>query len=82
MPAVTFRLEVPGELRTSTAAHDVTGGIGAKLEAAVRVAALGVPVHIVEVATEHAAAAIGLEPGAPARGTVISLADGEEPAEV
>lgn len=43
---------------TSVAAHDVTGGIAAKLEAARAIAASGVPVCIVEAGTRHAEAAL------------------------
>ena len=43
---------------TATAAHDVTGGLAAKLKAAAAIAAGGTPVVIVEVGTEHAAAAL------------------------
>ena len=59
--------------------------IGAELDVAVRVAALGVPVHIVQVATPHAAAAMALAPpgGGPTRGTVIELlADGDDDGDV
>ena len=41
-----------------TAAHDVTGGLHAKLEAAARVAAGGVPVCVCEAGTPHAEAAL------------------------
>ncbi len=47
-----------GKLATSTAAHDVTGGLAAKLEAAAQCAACGTPVMIVQVGTEHATAAL------------------------
>jgi len=46
-----------GSIRTSTAAHDVTGGVAAKIDAALKIAAKGIPVIIVQVGTEHAAAA-------------------------
>mmetsp|Transcript_692 Transcript_692/g.2021 ORF Transcript_692/g.2021 Transcript_692/m.2021 type:complete len:306 (-) Transcript_692:321-1238(-) len=52
---------VDGDIRlpeTSTAAHDVTGGLAAKLESAARIARAGTPVLIVEVGTESAAAAL------------------------
>jgi isopentenyl phosphate kinase len=48
----------PPPLQTSTAAHDVTGGLAAKLEAAAQIAAGGTPVVIVQVGTEHAEAAL------------------------
>ena len=41
-------------LETSASAHDVTGGIRGKLDAACRIAASGVPVCVVQAATEHA----------------------------
>jgi isopentenyl phosphate kinase len=47
-----------GGLATSTAAHDVTGGLAAKLEAAAKCAAYGTPVYIVQVGTEDATAAL------------------------
>jgi len=53
-----------------TAAHDVTGGVAAKLSAAARVAAGGVPVVIVEVGTVHAEAALRGE--WPERCTVVT----------
>lgn len=42
----------------STAEHDVTGGIEEKLKTAIAVVKLGIPVMIVQVGTEHAAAAL------------------------
>ena len=50
--------ELVENLATSTSAHDVTGGIRAKLEAACRIAADGTPVVIVQAATEHAERAL------------------------
>lgn len=58
-------------LATSTAAHDVTGGLAAKLEAAAKVAQCGVPVLIVQVGTAHAAAALAGE--WPEVGTLIEV---------
>ncbi len=52
------RLVLPAPPTTATAEHDVTGGIGAKLEVAARVAAAGVPVCVCEAGSEHAAAAL------------------------
>ena len=43
---------------TSTAEHDVTGGLAAKLDAAAAIAKEGVPVVIVQVDTEHALTAL------------------------
>lgn len=43
---------------TTTAAHDVTGGLATKLVAAAQCAACGVPVVIVEVGTVHAETAL------------------------
>ena len=57
---------------TSVAAHDVTGGLGAKLKAAGACAAMGVPVFIVQVGTAHAEAALNGE--WPAVCTVIERA--------
>jgi len=53
----------------STAEHDVTGGVAAKLEAAAAIAATGVPVIIVQVGTAHAEAALRGE--WPERCTVV-----------
>eukprot|EP00750_Incisomonas_marina_P019174 INCI3243.4.p2 GENE.INCI3243.4~~INCI3243.4.p2 ORF type:complete len:121 (-),score=13.54 INCI3243.4:676-1038(-) len=50
-----FINDLPG---TTTAAHDVTGGIMGKLRAAAAIAAKGVQVIIAEVGTEHAANAL------------------------
>lgn len=48
---------------SSAAAHDVTGGIRAKVAAAAAIASRGVPVIVCEAGTPHAARAIrGLEP--------------------
>ena len=54
-PALALVQEGPA---TSTAAHDVSGGLAAKLTAAAKVAASGVPVLIVEAGTPHADAAL------------------------
>ena len=43
---------------TATAAHDVTGGVAAKLEAAATCAAMGIPAVIVQVGTAHATDAL------------------------
>jgi len=45
-------------ISTEVASHDVTGGIAAKVQAAARIAELGVPVYIVQAGTTHAAAAL------------------------
>ena len=58
----------------SVAAHDVTGGIAGKLDAAFAIAAAGVPVTIVEAGTPHAEAALRGE--TPQRCTVIELDSG------
>ena len=57
------------EIATSTAAHDVTGGLAAKLTAAAAIAARGIPVVIAQAGTEHAAAALAGE--RPEVGTVV-----------
>ena len=57
------------EIATSTAAHDVTGGLAAKLTAAAAIAARGIPVVIAQTGTEHAAAALAGE--RPEVGTVV-----------
>ena len=46
------------KIATSTALHDVTGGVAAKLEAAIDIARAGTPVVVVEAGTEHARAAL------------------------
>lgn len=56
---------------TTVAKHDVTGGILAKIQAAGRIAALGVRCVVVEVATQHACVAIAGE--TPIVGTTVSL---------
>ena len=45
-------------VKTSTALHDVTGGVAAKLEAAIAIARAGTPVVVVEAGTTHARAAL------------------------
>ena len=45
-------------ISSSVAAHDVSGGLAAKLENAAAIAAAGVPVCIVQVGTPHAAEAL------------------------
>ena len=45
-------------VKTSTALHDVTGGVAAKLEAAIAIARSGTRVVIVEAGTAHARAAL------------------------
>ena len=45
-------------ISSSVAAHDVSGGLAAKLESAAAIAAAGVPVCIVQVGTPHAAEAL------------------------
>ena len=50
--------QIPAQIATSAAAHDVTGGLAAKLAAAAAIAARGIPVVIVQAGTEHAAAAL------------------------
>lgn len=47
-----------GGVTSTTAAHDVTGGLAAKLEAAAAMAMSGTRVVIVQVGTPHAAAAL------------------------
>eukprot|EP01041_Mallomonas_annulata_P006405 gene6405-12948_t len=57
---------------TDTAAHDVTGGIRTKIQAAADIALLGIPVYIVQVNTEHAYAALsGNEPKVATRISVV-----------
>ena len=46
---------------TTTASHDVTGGIRGKIECAVEIAKLGVPVVIVQIGTDHALKALSGE---------------------
>jgi isopentenyl phosphate kinase len=59
------------QLRTSTLAHDVTGGLRAKLAAAVEcVDRAGAVVHIVQAASAAASAALRGEPS-PGAGTVV-----------
>mmetsp|Transcript_10873 Transcript_10873/g.17708 ORF Transcript_10873/g.17708 Transcript_10873/m.17708 type:complete len:376 (-) Transcript_10873:148-1275(-) len=55
---------------SSTAAHDVTGGIQAKLQAAIDIATLGVDVVIVKAGSTHAMEA--MRGNVPARGTIIT----------
>ncbi len=63
---------------TTAAEHDVTGGIGSKLEVAARIAAAGVPVCVCEAGSEHAAAALA---GRRPQTCTIILRDGAaEPA--
>lgn len=51
------------KLRTSKMSHDVTGGIKGKVEVAIEIAQLGIPVYIVEAGTEHSFQALqGLRP--------------------
>lgn len=58
------------QVSTSKVAHDVTGGIAGKLQAAMDIARLGIPVFIVEAGTEHALKAMqGIRPD---KCTVIS----------
>lgn len=58
------------QISTSKMVHDVTGGIAGKLQAAVDIARLGIPVYIVEAGTEHALKAMqGIRPD---KCTVIS----------
>ena len=45
-------------ITSSTAAHDVTGGVAAKLQSAAAIAACGVDVVIVQAGTQHAAEAL------------------------
>ncbi len=45
-------------ISSSVAAHDVSGGLAAKLESAAAIATAGVPVCIVQVGTPHAAEAL------------------------
>ena len=47
-----------GGIASSAAAHDVSGGLAAKLESAAVIAAAGVPVCIVQVGTPHAGRAL------------------------
>ena len=46
------------KIATSTALHDVTGGVAAKLESAIAIARAGTPVVVVEAGTAHARAAL------------------------
>jgi isopentenyl phosphate kinase len=46
------------KIATSTALHDVTGGVAAKLESAIAIARAGTPVVVVEAGTIHARAAL------------------------
>eukprot|EP01035_Chromulina_nebulosa_P028501 gene28501-37626_t len=58
------------QILTSKLVHDVTGGIAGKLQAAVDIARLGIPVYIVEAGTDHALQAMrGIRPD---KCTVIS----------
>ena len=54
----------------STAAHDVTGGIAAKLKVAIELASRGIEVYIVEAGTIHAN--VALAGGRPAICTRIA----------
>jgi len=56
---------------TSTKSHDVTGGILAKLTTAARIAASGIPVRIVQVASRHAGTAMAGK--VPAVGSTLLL---------
>ena len=47
-----------GALTTSSRAHDVSGGLAAKLQSAAKIAARGTPVVIVQAGTRHAAEAL------------------------
>ena len=47
-----------GALTTSSRAHDVSGGLAAKLQSAAKIAARGTPVVIVQAGTPHAAEAL------------------------
>lgn len=70
-------LRAASALRTEAAAHDVTGGLQTKLEAAAEIARRGIPVVIVQVGTPHAAAALRGE--VPDVCTLITRADEEKP---
>ena len=48
-------------VETSIAKHDVTGGIKGKLDSAIDIAKMGVPVIICELGTEHSLQALGGE---------------------
>ena len=61
--------EASAEITTSVAAHDVTGGLAAKLRAAAAIAARGTPVLIVQAGTDHSAAALAGE--RPLVGTLL-----------
>tara|TARA_B110001452_G_scaffold47374_1_gene36217 strand:- start:2734 stop:3699 length:966 start_codon:yes stop_codon:yes gene_type:complete len=61
--------ESSAEITTSVAAHDVTGGLAAKLRAAAAIAARGTPVLIVQAGTAHSAAALAGE--RPLVGTLL-----------
>ena len=51
------------QISTSQMVHDVTGGIAGKLQTAVDIARLGIPVYIVQAGTEHALKAMqGIKP--------------------
>ena len=65
-------------VETSTAAHDVTGGLEAKLEAAAQIARAGTPVVIVEAGTSHAEAALRGE--VPEVCTLMTCEEGTAPA--
>lgn len=56
--------DVPENIKTSSRGHDVTGGIGKKIEVAVRiVASFKIPVYIVQAGTIHAEKALqGITP--------------------
>jgi isopentenyl phosphate kinase len=68
---VAFSSPLPQIQDTAAGRPDVTGGITGKLNAASQVAALGVPVHIVQAGSESALEALGgLEPRI---GTTVKL---------
>ena len=46
------------KIATSTALHDVTGGVAAKIESAIAISRAGTPVVVVEAGTAHARAAL------------------------
>jgi len=58
LPTGDGRTAGAARIAASTAAHDVSGGLAAKLESAAAIAAAGVPVCIVQVGTVHAAEAL------------------------
>ena len=64
VPRISVGARRGPKIATSTALHDVTGGVAAKLESAIAIARAGTPVVVVEAGTVHARAALrGEVPG-------------------